>query len=129
MLDEAARVIPQDEVHLARITLKATAGLRLIPEKAAIKILKDIQNLFKKYPFKGHEDVSILDGKYEGIYSWLTLNYALSNLKLNFTFFKINQKTLGHLLFFDSRKLITLPQDIFFIKIQIGKAKYIAFQT
>lgn len=79
LLDEAVRVIPKEEIHLARITLKATAGLRLIPEKAAIKILKDIQHLFQKYPFKGHEDVSILDGKYEGIYSWLTLNYALSN--------------------------------------------------
>lgn len=41
-----------------------------------------IKALFSKYPFKikGDEDVSILDGKYEGIYSWLTLNYALSNI-------------------------------------------------
>lgn len=35
--------------------------------------------MLKKYPFANTEnDVSILDGKYEGIYSWVTLNYALS---------------------------------------------------
>ncbi len=28
----------------------------------------------------GEDDASILEGKYEGIYSWLTLNYALSNI-------------------------------------------------
>ncbi len=44
LLDEAVKVIPEDEIHLSRITLKATAGLRLIPEKAAIKILKDVSN-------------------------------------------------------------------------------------
>lgn len=39
-----------------------------------------MKNLFKRYPFtfNAQEDVSILDGKYEGIYSWLTLNYAIS---------------------------------------------------
>lgn len=39
-----------------------------------------MKSLFKRYPFSFNsiEDVSILDGKYEGIYSWLTLNYAIS---------------------------------------------------
>ena len=41
-MDEAVKIIPKDEIHLSRITLKATAGLRLIPPKAAIKILKDV---------------------------------------------------------------------------------------
>ncbi len=39
-----------------------------------------VKTLFKRYPFtfNPQDDVSILDGKYEGIYSWLTLNYAIS---------------------------------------------------
>jgi Golgi nucleoside diphosphatase len=36
--------------------------------------------LFGKYPFDhDQDDVGILDGKFEGIYSWLTLNYALGS--------------------------------------------------
>jgi Golgi nucleoside diphosphatase len=39
-----------------------------------------VKSLFSKYPFVyGREDVGILDGKFEGIYSWLTLNYALGS--------------------------------------------------
>ena len=37
--------------------------------------------MLKIYPFKHTEkDVDIMDGKYEGVYSWLTLNYALGTL-------------------------------------------------
>jgi Golgi nucleoside diphosphatase len=84
LLDQAMQVIPPEELHLSKITLKATAGLRLIPAKASIKILKGIEQLFAEYPFaspRGVDAVSILDGKYEGIYSWLTLNYALNNFE------------------------------------------------
>jgi Golgi nucleoside diphosphatase len=51
----------------------------MISDKLANEILENIRNLLKLYPFRNtYDDVSIMDGKYEGIYSWLTLNYALS---------------------------------------------------
>lgn len=80
LLEKALTVIPKEYQSLTHISLKATAGLRLISEKLANKILGNIENLFKKYPFVSESnDVGILDGKYEGIYSWLTLNYALNH--------------------------------------------------
>lgn len=80
LLDKALDIIPKHHQKLTRISLKATAGLRLISEKIANQILNNIKKLFHGYPFlfnESKDDVSILDGKYEGIYSWLTLNYAI----------------------------------------------------
>lgn len=80
LLDNAMRVIPEEHISNSRIVLKATAGLRLISNEIANKILYKVKNLLKIYPFKLKEnDVDIMDGKYEGVYSWLTLNYALDN--------------------------------------------------
>ncbi|CAF0738016.1 unnamed protein product [Brachionus calyciflorus] len=81
LLKRALEVIPATYHRLTRLSLKATAGLRLISDDLANKILKNIKELFMRYPFKikGDDDVSILDGRYEGIYSWLTLNYALNS--------------------------------------------------
>ena len=47
LLDSAIRVIPKDELHLSQITLKATAGLRLISDKIANKILSDVYIFIK----------------------------------------------------------------------------------
>ena len=81
LLNRALTVIPKEYHALTRIVLKATAGLRMISEKAADRILESIDKLFDTYPFlTGSNDVGILDGKFEGIYSWLTLNYALSKV-------------------------------------------------
>lgn len=80
LLNQALEVIPQKHQSLTHISLKATAGLRMISDEIANRILKNIGNLFKTYPFASNaNDVGILDGKYEGIYSWLTLNYALKS--------------------------------------------------
>lgn len=82
LLDKALTVIPKKYHELTRFSLKATAGLRMISDKIANQILENIRGMLKKYPFANTEnDVSILDGKYEGIYSWVTLNYALNNFE------------------------------------------------
>lgn len=70
-------IIPKSEHKTARITLKATAGLRLISDKKADNILEEVKKLFTTYPFYFNDNhIEILDGKYEGIYSWVTLMYA-----------------------------------------------------
>lgn len=78
LLDKALDVIPKEYQSRAQVTLKATAGLRMISDEIANQILENISSLFKKYPFQSQKpDAEIMDGKYEGIYSWITLNYAL----------------------------------------------------
>lgn len=82
LLDKALLVIPKQYHEMTKFSLKATAGLRMISDKLANQILDNVRNLLKKYPFLNtYEDVSILDGKFEGIYSWITLNYALNNFE------------------------------------------------
>lgn len=47
-------------------------------------LLFKVANIFSMYPFyRGKNDVEILDGKYEGIYSWVTLNYAKGKMIMN----------------------------------------------
>ncbi|KAF0273437.1 hypothetical protein FOG51_01683 [Hanseniaspora uvarum] len=72
------------------IFVQATAGMRLLPEKAQNEILDGIcSELYKKnskWPFKVYENqclnnqVDIIDGQLEGVYGWLSLNYQLENL-------------------------------------------------
>jgi guanosine-diphosphatase len=84
LLDLALDKIPTNVQKLTRISLKATAGLRLISETKADRILEKVESLFNRYPFyMRDDDVSILDGKYEGIYSWITLNYAKGRASYN----------------------------------------------
>lgn len=84
LLDKALKAIPPKYHQRTHISLKATAGLRMISDRLANMILKNIMDLFKQYPFQFNEnmDIGIMDGKYEGIYSWVTLNYALKSFSL-----------------------------------------------
>ncbi|XP_061173758.1 ectonucleoside triphosphate diphosphohydrolase 5-like [Saccostrea echinata] len=79
MVIEALAFIPKAKQRSTPITLKATAGLRLLPEGAADNILNEVTQMFKEYPFPLGE-ISIMDGIDEGIFSWITLNYIIGTL-------------------------------------------------
>jgi len=84
LLNRAFEIIPNEYRRRARVSLKATAGLRMISKKASQIILESIDKLFDEYPFiSDSKDLGILDGKYEGIYSWVTLNYALKTFEIS----------------------------------------------
>jgi len=64
------------------LSLKATAGLRLLPGSKADNILKAVTAFLKTYPFSIKADaIGIMDGAHEGAYAWLTLNYLLGKLQ------------------------------------------------
>ncbi|PNH04876.1 putative apyrase 2, partial [Tetrabaena socialis] len=64
------------------VSLKATAGLRLLPGDKADNILKAVEALLREQPFKlAPGGVAIMDGKDEGAFAWLTLNYLLGKLE------------------------------------------------
>lgn len=78
LLDIAKESIPKEKWHNTPLALKATAGLRLLPEKQSQALLNKVNELFKNSPFKIRDKpVSIMDGTDEGIFAWLTVNYLL----------------------------------------------------
>lgn len=71
--------VPSNLQSSTSILLRATAGLRLLPGNKADDILTAVKAyLHRETPFAISEDaVGILDGKDEGAFAWLTLNYLL----------------------------------------------------
>lgn len=89
LMDTAVRVVPAQFVKCTPVAVKATAGLRLLGEEEAAKILAAVRQRFRtKYTFElpltsadGLEDrVAIMDGKDEGVYAWITANYLLGTI-------------------------------------------------
>ncbi|KAJ1078554.1 hypothetical protein K5549_000736 [Capra hircus] len=67
LLEVAKDSIPPSHWKRTPVVLKATAGLRLLPEEKADALLFEVKEIFKKSPFLVPDDsVSIMDGSYEG---------------------------------------------------------------
>jgi ectonucleoside triphosphate diphosphohydrolase 5/6 len=78
LLEEAKNEIPKDYWNKTPLILKATAGLRLLPQEKAEKLLNSVRALFQRTPFLTNEEsVEIMDGTDEGIFSWFTVNFLL----------------------------------------------------
>lgn len=83
MLDKALMVVPVSEHKHTPIALKATAGLRLLPDYIQKQLLNEVRDMFSNYPFAfHHSSVDIMDGKDEGYYAWLMVAFTLGH-KLN----------------------------------------------
>ncbi|KAI8471404.1 MAG: nucleoside phosphatase GDA1/CD39 [Monoraphidium minutum] len=81
LMEVAVRAVPAAQRAATGLSLKATAGLRLLPGGKADDILKAVTASLKQYPFRmGKDAVGIMDGAHEGAYAWLTLNYLLGKL-------------------------------------------------
>uniref|UniRef100_A0A4W4E4T3 Ectonucleoside triphosphate diphosphohydrolase 2b n=1 Tax=Electrophorus electricus TaxID=8005 RepID=A0A4W4E4T3_ELEEL len=70
-LEQAMRDIPQSRHHLTPVYLGATAGMRLLKESVMARTLQSFP-----FSFRG---ATILGGKQEGAYGWVTVNYLLEN--------------------------------------------------
>uniref|UniRef100_A0A3Q1CHT2 Ectonucleoside triphosphate diphosphohydrolase 2a, tandem duplicate 2 n=1 Tax=Amphiprion ocellaris TaxID=80972 RepID=A0A3Q1CHT2_AMPOC len=80
-LEQAVKVIPKSRHHQTPLCLGATAGMRLlniVNGTESQRILKEVENKLKSYPFQFKEAV-ILSGQAEGAYGWVTVNYLLEN--------------------------------------------------
>ncbi|XP_045304155.1 ectonucleoside triphosphate diphosphohydrolase 5 isoform X3 [Leopardus geoffroyi] len=81
LLEVAKDSIPRSHWKRTPVVLKATAGLRLLPEQKAQALLFEVREIFKKSPFLVPNDsVSIMDGSYEGILAWVTVNFLTGQL-------------------------------------------------
>jgi len=84
LLQVALDRVPASKHSSTPLILKATAGLRLLPEAKADALLREVRTFFAAYPFdfdaSENGDVSVLDGVDEGFYGWITVNYLLGRL-------------------------------------------------
>ena len=85
LLEVAMKTVPDKLKGCSPVAVKATAGLRMIGQESAQKILDTVRNhLETKYPFpvvsKEQDGVAIMDGSDEGVYAWVTTNYLLGKI-------------------------------------------------
>ncbi|ORE06967.1 nucleoside phosphatase GDA1/CD39 [Rhizopus microsporus var. microsporus] len=83
LLDIAVKSVPQEDQSCTPIAVKATAGLRLLGAEKSEAILQAVRRRLETYPFPiaGENGVEIMDGKDEGVYAWITVNFLLDKLK------------------------------------------------
>lgn len=84
LLDEALRVVPASLHSCTPLAVKATAGLRLLGLEESQAILEAVEERLRgRYPFvvPDEDGVVIMDGKDEGVYAWITVNYLLGAIR------------------------------------------------
>ena len=83
LLELALESVPKEVQSCTPIAVKATAGLRLLGADQSNAILKAVETrLSTKYPFPiADKGIEIMEGKDEGVYAWITVNYLLGKLK------------------------------------------------
>ena len=84
LLDEALRVVPASLYACTPVAVKATAGLRFLGVEESRAILDAVETrLRENYPFAvpDKDGVVIMDGKDEGVYAWITVNYLLDAIR------------------------------------------------
>lgn len=83
LLEVALAKVPKEKQSCTPVAVKATAGLRLLGDAKSDAILKEVKkHLEQDYPFAVvlGDGISILDGKDEGVYAWVTANFLLGNI-------------------------------------------------
>ncbi|VDM82666.1 unnamed protein product [Strongylus vulgaris] len=73
LLDYASQFIPHDKLPYTPVFLLATAGMRLIMK----------------------EHIRVIEGKWEGIYSWVAVNYILEKFKMGNSSIISRPETVG----------------------------------
>ncbi|KAL8169191.1 UNVERIFIED_CONTAM: Ectonucleoside triphosphate diphosphohydrolase 5 [Gekko kuhli] len=106
LLEMAQEAVPPCHWKKTPVVLKATAGLRLLAEHKAQALLSEVRLVFEESPFLVPTDsVSIMDGTYEGILAWITVNFLTGQL------YGRDQQTVGTLdLGGASTQITFLPQ-------------------
>ncbi|KAG7466411.1 hypothetical protein MATL_G00164590 [Megalops atlanticus] len=81
LLKVAKKTVPRSEWKKTPVVLKATAGLRLLPEEKAKALLNEVQDVFDESPFLvTNSSVSIMNGTNEGVLAWVTVNFLTGHL-------------------------------------------------
>lgn len=86
LLDQAKTRIPREEWKHTPITLKATAGLRLLPKEKSEAIINEVRSVLMASGFKPEEPlIEIMNPMEEGLMAWFTVNFLLDELEQSVT--------------------------------------------
>jgi guanosine-diphosphatase len=85
LIDRALAEVPSHLHSCTPIALKATAGLRLLGDVKSSLILDAVRlQLFKTgFPIadlKDNDGVAVMDGRDEGVFAWITVNYLTQRI-------------------------------------------------
>ncbi|KAK3799238.1 hypothetical protein RRG08_054365 [Elysia crispata] len=82
MLKRSLKHVPKELQEQTMVTLKATAGLRLLPSHKADAILSKVRQLLISSPYylPDPSKVMIMSGEEEGLFGWVTVNFLLDVL-------------------------------------------------
>ena len=83
LMDIAIKEVPRHLHSCTPVELKATAGLRLLGQEKSERILTAVESMFRTdFPFSVKEKgaVIVMDGRDEGPFAWLTINFLLGSL-------------------------------------------------
>ncbi|KAJ1912115.1 Guanosine-diphosphatase [Mycoemilia scoparia] len=87
LLKQAMEKVPQELHKSTPITLRGTAGLRLIEENKRNELLQQVRDKIQESTDflldtnNNDGGVIVMSGEDEGLYEWWALNYVLENLK------------------------------------------------
>lgn len=84
LLDEAVRVVPRELRKCTPVALKATAGLRMLPGRQSRDILDAVKERLGsvyEFPLAEKDPVTVMEGKDEAVYAWITANYLLDTIR------------------------------------------------
>lgn len=86
LLEVALESVPEALRSCTPISVKATAGLRLLGSEMSKNILQAVRDMLEKeYPFPiadgpSRNGVEIMEGRDEGVFAWITVNYLLNRI-------------------------------------------------
>lgn len=85
LMEFAMKIVPDELKSCTPVSVKATAGLRLLGSEMSQTILDAVRNRLENvYPFPvvsiQNKGVAIMDGEDEGVYAWITVNYLLGKI-------------------------------------------------
>mmetsp|Transcript_26624 Transcript_26624/g.36754 ORF Transcript_26624/g.36754 Transcript_26624/m.36754 type:complete len:459 (+) Transcript_26624:153-1529(+) len=82
LIERALQTVPKEARSITTLELRATAGLRLLPDDQSENLLQAVRDILSATPFlfDSTESATIMDGADEGAFQWLSINYLLGNL-------------------------------------------------
>ncbi|KRY65500.1 Nucleoside-diphosphatase mig-23 [Trichinella pseudospiralis] len=87
LIDSSVKHIPVDRIKQTSLFVLATAGMRLLPAEESNAIIEELRSTLPKlYDFVvSSENLEVINGRWEGIYAWITINYVLGRFNCNKT--------------------------------------------